>query len=158
MLGRPGRMTLRRTLIRLWIQSYRIVYLWCTDFVQLCICSMVSGSRSENEPSLYYSIHIIRLPGIPLTSLTLPHFCGYPKPGPGFPTSCHGPPPPFFFVFRELRWDVICSFYWYWLPCLNCLNSKLFHNMILMMLYFALYPVRSSSQKIHRWSWKFLIN
>jgi hypothetical protein len=27
MLGRPGRMTLRRTLIRLWIQSYSIVYL-----------------------------------------------------------------------------------------------------------------------------------
>jgi hypothetical protein len=28
--------------------------------------------------------------GIPLTNLTLPHFCACPKPGPGFPTSHHG--------------------------------------------------------------------
>jgi hypothetical protein len=43
MLDRPGRITLRRTPIRLWILSYRLVYLWCTDFVQLYIYSMVSG-------------------------------------------------------------------------------------------------------------------
>jgi hypothetical protein len=42
--------------------------------------------------------------GIPLTSLTLPHFCSCPKPGPGFPTSCCG-----VFCF-QLRWKVIGHF------------------------------------------------
>ena len=43
---------------------------------------------------LYISIAIIGDPiiksgrvGIPLTGLTLPHFCACIKPGPGFPTS-----------------------------------------------------------------------
>ena len=41
--------------------------------------------------------------GIPLTCLTLPHFCACPKPGPGFPTSYVM----VFFVLSELRWEAI---------------------------------------------------
>jgi hypothetical protein len=42
---------------------------------------------------------------IPLNGLTLPHFCACPKPGPGFPTFYVMT---VFFVFTELRREVIC--------------------------------------------------
>ena len=44
--------------------------------------------------------------GIPLTSLTPPHFCACPMPGSGFPTSYAIAPPPFF-VCSELRWEIL---------------------------------------------------
>jgi hypothetical protein len=44
--------------------------------------------------------------GIPLTGSTPPYFCACPKPGPGLPTSYFM----VFFVFRELRWEVIVRF------------------------------------------------
>lgn len=44
--------------------------------------------------------------GIPLIGKTPPHFCPFPKPGPGFPTSYVV----IFFIFNELRWEVIVHF------------------------------------------------
>jgi hypothetical protein len=55
MLGRPGRMTPRRTPIRLQILSYRLIYLRCTDFVQLYIYSM--ASRILPYPTQTEQIH-----------------------------------------------------------------------------------------------------
>ena len=43
---------------------------------------------------------------IPLAGLTLPHACAFPKPGPGFPTSYVV----VFFVFIELKWEVVVRF------------------------------------------------
>ena len=48
--------------------------------------------------------------GIQLTGLTPPHFCACSKPGPWFPTSYVV----VFFVFSELRWEVIVPICWYW--------------------------------------------
>jgi len=64
---------------------------------------------------------------IPLTSLTLPHFCACHKPGPGFPTSHFM----VFFVFNELRWEVIV----HWLILVELLTittvfKHSFHNLI----------------------------
>jgi hypothetical protein len=42
----------------------------------------------------------------PLTSLTLPHFCACPKPGPGDPIPYAG----VFFMFTDLRWKVVVCF------------------------------------------------
>ena len=44
--------------------------------------------------------------GIPLTIVTLPHFFACPKPWPGFPMSYAW----FFFLFNDLRWEVIVCF------------------------------------------------
>jgi len=44
---------------------------------------------------------------IPLTSLTLPHICACPKPGPGFPKSYVVVS---FFMFNELKREVIVHF------------------------------------------------
>ena len=44
--------------------------------------------------------------GVPLTDLTPPPFCACPKSGPGFTTSYVM----VFFVFSELRWEVILHF------------------------------------------------
>jgi len=58
--------------------------------------------------------------GIPLTCLTLPHFCACPKPGPGFPTSYAM----VFFVLSELRWEARCCWYWWnWWSSLFWLSS-----------------------------------
>ena len=43
---------------------------------------------------------------IPVSSLTLPHFCTCPQQGPWFPMSCVM----VLFVFSELRWEVIVHF------------------------------------------------
>ena len=52
--------------------------------------------------------------GIPLTSLTPPHFYACPKPGPGFPMS-------HVIVFlcsvSSVKMRGNCSFYWYWWIC-----------------------------------------
>ena len=57
--------------------------------------------------------------GIPLTCLTLPHFCASPKSGPGFPT----PYVLFFFVFSCFEKKGGCSFCWYWWSCWPSLNN-----------------------------------
>ena len=82
--------------INLWQQS--LIFFWydCTFIkININMWSSLSGSESVQVffiVCLYVycrwrSCHQEGRVGITLTSLTLPHFCACPKPGPGFPTS-----------------------------------------------------------------------
>ena len=55
---------------------------------------------------LLSSLFKSRVGDVPLTDLTPPPLCACPKPGPGFTTSSVM----VFFVFSELRWEVILHF------------------------------------------------
>jgi hypothetical protein len=57
MLGRPGRMTLRRTPIRLWILSYRLVYLWCTD--SSYSCNLFHGVRGSSVSRYFVGVNCL---------------------------------------------------------------------------------------------------
>ena len=62
----------------------------------------------SNNITLYMPYYQEGRVGIPYTSLTLPHFCACPKPGPGFPKSYDVG---FFSVqWISLRWEGIVSF------------------------------------------------
>ena len=62
--------------------------------------------------------------GIPLTYLTTPHFCSFPKPGSGFPRS-------YVAVFFYVQWVNVrsdCLLSWHWRNCWPSLVCKLcFH-------------------------------
>ena len=82
------------------------------SFVYTCLCIAVWRSSDQE-----------RLVGIPLTDLTLPNFCFFPKTGPGFPMSlliCY----PFCVQWVKVRG--YCLFCWYWWNCLPSLHNN-FH-------------------------------
>jgi len=61
------------------------------------------------------------------SGLTLPHLCACPKSVPGFPMS--NAVGSFYFVFIELRWEVIAWFVgWYWWNCWPSSLKHSFHN------------------------------
>ena len=106
-------------------------------------CSVLSFFRAESKVSdtgsaqfwasclLFVYIYIIvrfsyqeRRVEIPLSSLTLLHFCACPKPGSGFLMSCHG-----LFCVQWFEVKVDCLFCWYLWNCWWSLFKLSFHNL-----------------------------